>query len=59
VPSRSNIFRDAREVFEPGKAIGSGGDQRAFRLVSQRDVAWAGVLSAAVDAASEARSRPS
>jgi hypothetical protein len=37
-------------VFDPGKAPGSGGDQLAFRLVSQRDVAWAGVLFAAVDA---------
>ncbi|MFC8436556.1 hypothetical protein [Streptomyces sp. NPDC057253] len=46
----SNTLGHASDVFDPGKAAGSGGDQRAFRLVSQRDAAWAGVLSAAVDA---------
>ncbi|GLP65716.1 hypothetical protein TUSST3_23360 [Streptomyces sp. TUS-ST3] len=50
VPSPSNAHGHSFDVFDPGKAPGSGGDQLAFRLVSQRDVAWAGVLFAAVDA---------
>ncbi|MFE2532481.1 hypothetical protein [Streptomyces sp. NPDC059371] len=33
-----------------GKEIYGGGDQSAFRIVSQRDAAWVGALFAAVDA---------
>ncbi|MEU5042077.1 hypothetical protein [Streptomyces griseorubiginosus] len=49
-PSRSNTFGRGSDVFDLGKVPGSGGDQLAFRLVAQRDAAWAGVLCAAVDA---------
>ncbi|MEU4168542.1 hypothetical protein AB0F46_16910 [Streptomyces sp. NPDC026665] len=35
---------------DPGKEIRGGGDQLAFRIVSQRDAAWVGALFAAVDA---------
>ncbi|MFE4663972.1 DUF3344 domain-containing protein [Streptomyces sp. NPDC056716] len=37
------------DVFEIGSALRRGGDQLAFRLVSQPDAAWAGVLFVAVD----------
>ncbi|NEB02016.1 DUF3344 domain-containing protein [Streptomyces sp. SID13726] len=50
VPSYSNTLGYDSDVFDLGKALASGGDQLAFRLVSQRDAAWAGVLFAAVDA---------
>ena len=49
-PSYSNSLGYDSDVFELGKALGSGGDQLAFRLVSQRDAAWAGVVFVAVDA---------
>ncbi|MFF0017537.1 DUF3344 domain-containing protein [Streptomyces sp. NPDC005374] len=49
-PSYSNTLGYDSDVFDLGKALGSGGDQLAFRLVSQRDAVWAGVLFAAVDA---------
>ncbi|MEU9336750.1 DUF3344 domain-containing protein [Streptomyces sp. NPDC048290] len=38
------------DVFELGHALERGGDQLAFRLVSQPDAAWAGVLFVAVEA---------
>ncbi|MET8830169.1 DUF3344 domain-containing protein [Streptomyces sp. NPDC004610] len=38
------------DVFELGRALERGGDQLAFRLVSQPDAAWAGVLFVAVEA---------
>lgn len=46
----SNTLGHDPDVFDLGKALASGGDQLAFRLVSQRDAAWAGVFRAAVDA---------
>lgn len=49
-PSYSNTLGYDSDVFDLGKALESGGDQLAFRLVSQRDAAWAGVFFAAVDA---------
>ncbi|MFB7243147.1 hypothetical protein ACFCYX_11840 [Streptomyces populi] len=38
------------EVLEPGNEIRGGGDQLAFRIVSQRDAARVEALFAAVDA---------
>ncbi|MEU6274312.1 hypothetical protein ABZ871_18180 [Streptomyces populi] len=38
------------DFLEPGKEIRGGGDQLAFRIVSQRDAAWVEALFAAVDA---------
>lgn len=49
-PSHSNTLGHGSDVFDLGKVPGSGGDQLAFRLVAQRDTAWAGALFAAVDA---------
>lgn len=49
-PPHSNTLGRGSGVFDLGKALASGGDQLAFRLVSQRDAAWAGGLHAAVDA---------
>ncbi|WP_225860689.1 hypothetical protein [Streptomyces triticiradicis] len=37
-------------LLEPGREIRAGGDQLAFRIVSQRDAAWFEALFAAVDA---------
>ncbi|MEU6356320.1 DUF3344 domain-containing protein [Streptomyces sp. NPDC047072] len=50
MPSPSNTLGYDSDVFDLGKALRSGGDQLAFRLVSQRDAAWAGALFVAVDA---------
>ncbi|MGW1213717.1 DUF3344 domain-containing protein [Streptomyces sp. NPDC002499] len=50
VPAYSNTLGYDSDVFDLGSALRRGGDQLAFRLVSQRDAAWAGVLFAAVDA---------
>lgn len=49
-PSCSNTLGYGSDVFDLGTALRRGGDQPAFRLVSQRDAAWAGVLFRAVDA---------
>lgn len=38
------------DVFDLGRSLQHAGDQVTFRLRSQRDAAWAGVLFAAVDA---------
>lgn len=45
-----NALDHASDLFELGKAPRSGGDQSAFRLVSQRDAARAGVLFVAAAA---------
>ena len=45
-----NALGHAPDLFELGKALRSGGDQSAFRLVSQRDAARAGVLFVAAAA---------
>ncbi|MEU6229136.1 DUF3344 domain-containing protein [Streptomyces sp. NPDC047042] len=50
VPAYANTLGYDSDVFELGTALRSGGDQLAFRLVSQRDAAWAGALFVAVDA---------
>ena len=49
-PAHSNTLGHDSDVFDLGTGLVSGGDQLAFRLVAQRDAAWAGVLSVAVDA---------
>ncbi|WP_330266841.1 hypothetical protein [Streptomyces griseorubiginosus] len=49
-PAHSNTLGHDSDVFDLGTGLASGGDQLAFRLVAQRDGAWAGVLSAVVDA---------
>ncbi|MER5471485.1 DUF3344 domain-containing protein [Streptomyces sp. NPDC002685] len=50
VPAYSNTLGYDSDVLELGKGIRRGGDQLAFRIVSQRDAAWVGALFAAVDA---------
>jgi hypothetical protein len=50
VPAYANTLGYDSDVFELGTALRRGGDQLAFRLVSQRDAAWAGALFVAVDA---------
>ncbi|WP_330304694.1 MULTISPECIES: DUF3344 domain-containing protein [unclassified Streptomyces] len=49
-PAYPNTLGYDSDVLELGKGIRPGGDQLAFRLVSQRDAAWVGALFAAVDA---------
>jgi hypothetical protein len=50
VPAYTNTLGYDSDVLELGKGIRRGGDQLAFRIVSQRDAAWVGALFAAVDA---------
>jgi hypothetical protein len=50
VPAYANTFGYDSDVLELGKGIHGGGDQSAFRIVSQRDTAWVGARFAAVDA---------
>ncbi|MDX3753576.1 DUF3344 domain-containing protein [Streptomyces sp. AK08-02] len=50
VPAYANTLGYDSDVFELDTALRRGGDQLAFRLVSQRDAAWAGALFVAVDA---------
>ncbi|WP_405816926.1 DUF3344 domain-containing protein [Streptomyces sp. NBC_01390] len=50
VPAYTNTLGYDSDVFELDTALRRGGDQLAFRLVSQRDAAWAGALFVAVDA---------
>ncbi|WP_328669190.1 hypothetical protein [Streptomyces sp. NBC_00328] len=50
VPSYANTLGCDSEILELGEGIRGGGDQLAFRIVSQRDAAWIGALFAAVDA---------
>ncbi|WP_405917089.1 hypothetical protein [Streptomyces sp. NBC_00728] len=50
VPADANTLGHDSDVLELGKGIRHGGDQLAFRIVSQRDAAWVGALFAAVDA---------
>ncbi|MFJ6387419.1 DUF3344 domain-containing protein [Streptomyces sp. NPDC091972] len=50
VPSYAHTLGYDSDVFELGNALRHGGDHLAFRLVSQRDAAWAGALFVAVDA---------
>lgn len=56
-PAYVNTLGYDADVFDLGNALRRGGDQLAFRLVSQRDAAWAGALFVALDAQHQARSR--
>ncbi|MER5832435.1 DUF3344 domain-containing protein [Streptomyces sp. NPDC002130] len=50
VPAHTNTLGYDSDVFDLGSALQNGGDQMTFRIQSQQDAAWAGVLFAAVDA---------
>jgi hypothetical protein len=50
VPAHTNTLGYDSDVFDLGSALQNGGDQATFRIQSQQDAAWAGVLFAAVDA---------
>lgn len=50
VPAYARTLGYDSDVFSLGTGLRYGGDQLAFRFVSRRDVAWAGVLFVAVDA---------
>ncbi|MFD5267514.1 DUF3344 domain-containing protein [Streptomyces sp. NPDC058335] len=49
VPAYANTLGYDSDVFDLRAGLRCDGDQLAFRLVSQRDAAWAGVLFVAVD----------
>ncbi|MHC3470357.1 DUF3344 domain-containing protein [Streptomyces sp. 7R007] len=49
-PAYANTLGYDSDVFELASALRRGGDQLAFRLVSQRDAVWAGALFVPVDA---------
>ncbi|WP_193241513.1 DUF3344 domain-containing protein [Streptomyces phaeolivaceus] len=49
-PAYANTLGYDSDVLELDDEIRHGGDQLAFRLVSQRDAAWVGALFVAVDA---------
>ncbi|MEU9453579.1 DUF3344 domain-containing protein [Streptomyces sp. NPDC048277] len=48
-PAYANTLGYDSDVFDLGTGLAQGGDRPTFRLVSQRDAAWAGALFAAVD----------
>lgn len=48
-PAYARTLGRVPDVFDLGTGLGQGGDQPAFRLVSQPDAAWAGALLAAAD----------
>ncbi|MFI2640223.1 DUF3344 domain-containing protein [Streptomyces sp. NPDC018610] len=50
VPAYGNTLGYDSDVFDLAGLLRDAGDQATFRLSSQRDAAWAGVLFAAVDA---------
>jgi hypothetical protein len=50
VPANANNLGYDSDVFDLGRGLQQAGDQATFRLRSQQDAAWAGVLFAAVDA---------
>ncbi|MET9521063.1 DUF3344 domain-containing protein [Streptomyces coeruleorubidus] len=50
VPAYGNTLGYDSDVFDLGRSLQHAGDQVTFRLRSQRDAAWAGVLFATVDA---------
>ncbi|MFI8090364.1 DUF3344 domain-containing protein [Streptomyces sp. NPDC086080] len=50
VPAYANTLGYDSDVFDLGRVLPRAGDRATFRLTSQRDTAWAGVLFAAVDA---------
>ncbi|RZB14703.1 DUF3344 domain-containing protein [Streptomyces sp. F001] len=50
VPAHANTLGYDSDVFDLGRVLQNAGDQLTFRLRSQQDAVWAGVLFAAVDA---------
>ncbi|GGU06293.1 DUF3344 domain-containing protein [Streptomyces coeruleorubidus] len=50
VPAHANNLGYDSDVFDLGRGLQHAGDQATFRLHSQQDAAWAGVLFVAVDA---------
>lgn len=50
VPAYARTLGYDSDVFDLGTGLRRGGDQLTFRVVSQRDLIWAGVLFVAVDA---------
>ncbi|EFL32239.1 conserved hypothetical protein [Streptomyces viridochromogenes DSM 40736] len=50
VPAYTNTLGYDSDVFDLGRSLERAGDQATFRIRSQQDAAWAGVLFAAVDA---------
>ncbi|MFB7930876.1 DUF3344 domain-containing protein [Streptomyces sp. NPDC056039] len=50
VPAHANTLGYDSDVFDLGSGLQQGGDQATFRIQSQQDAAWAGVLFVAVDA---------
>ncbi|MEU0900621.1 DUF3344 domain-containing protein [Streptomyces massasporeus] len=50
VPAYANTLGYDSDVFDLGSALQHGGDRATFRIQSQQDAAWAGVLFVAVDA---------
>ncbi|MGX5209939.1 DUF3344 domain-containing protein [Streptomyces violaceus] len=50
VPAHANTLGYDSDVFDLGNDLQQGGDQATFRIQSQHDAAWAGVLFVAVDA---------
>jgi hypothetical protein len=50
VPANANNLGYDSDVFDLGSGLEQAGDQATFRIQSQQDAAWAGVLFVAVDA---------
>lgn len=50
VPAYAHTLGYDSDVFDLGRGLQQAGDQATFRLQSQQDAAWAGVLFVAVDA---------
>ncbi|GCB49277.1 hypothetical protein SNL152K_6611 [Streptomyces sp. NL15-2K] len=50
VPAYANTLGYDSDVFDLGRGLQQAGDQVTFRLRSEQDAAWAGVLFVAVDA---------
>ncbi|MFD5540137.1 hypothetical protein ACFWIJ_20570 [Streptomyces sp. NPDC127079] len=48
-PAYARTLGRVPDVFDLGTGLTQSGDQPTFRLVSQRDAAWAGALLAVVD----------
>ncbi|WP_445402351.1 DUF3344 domain-containing protein [Streptomyces sp. LE64] len=54
-PSYAGTLGYDSDVFDLGKAVSAGGGRLDLRLTAEKDVAWAGVLFAAVDTDADAR----
>ena len=50
MPAYANTLGYDSDVFDLDGLLTRAGDRASFRLTSERDAAWAGVLFAAVDA---------